>query len=86
MNKKAIVFGATSGIGRALAKLLVDDGYQVLITGRRYERLESICEEKLASYIMRCHDITNFEDSKILFDEWWRTVIINNSTESCALM
>ena len=69
MNKKAIVFGATSGIGRALAKLLVEDGYQVLITGRRHERLELICKENPGAYRMRCHYITNFEDSKILFDE-----------------
>ena len=69
MGKKAIIFGATSGIGRALAKLLVDDGYQVMITGRREERLKSIKEESPDSYIIKQHDITNTAASKELFEE-----------------
>ena len=69
MDKKAIVFGATSGIGRALAKLLVEDGYQVVITGRREEKLELIYQEDQDAYIKRRHDITNIEDTKVFFDE-----------------
>ncbi len=69
MGKKAIIFGATSGIGRSLAKLLVDDGYQVMITGRREERLKSIKEESPDSYIIKQHDITNTAASKELFEE-----------------
>ncbi|MCF6223007.1 MAG: SDR family NAD(P)-dependent oxidoreductase [Flavobacteriaceae bacterium] len=42
MRKKAIVFGATSGIGKELAKLLVNDGFVVAITGRRDEKLKEI--------------------------------------------
>ena len=41
MNK-AIIVGATSGIGRELAKLLVDNGLIVGITGRRQEFLIEI--------------------------------------------
>ena len=68
MNKKAIVFGATSGIGRALAKLLVNDGYDVMITGRRQEKLEEIKKENPDQYIVRRHDLTDLDDSKRLFD------------------
>jgi len=68
MNKKAIVFGATSGIGRALARLLVNDGYEVMITGRRKERLEELKKENPDQYIVRKHDITDLDDSKALFD------------------
>jgi len=69
MNKKAIVFGATSGIGEALARLLVDDGYKVIITGRRQERLAALKKENPDQYIVRKHDITDIADSQILFDE-----------------
>ena len=69
MDKKAIVFGATSGIGRELAKLLVKDGYKVLITGRRKELLNSLKEENTAQFLMRQHDITHLEDTEALFQE-----------------
>ena len=37
--KKAIIIGATSGIGKGLSKLLVAEGFKVGITGRRTELL-----------------------------------------------
>lgn len=40
--KKAIVIGATSGIGKALTLLLLSKGYQVGITGRRIQSLVAI--------------------------------------------
>ncbi len=40
--KTAIIFGATSGIGRALTDLLVKEGYKVAVTGRRKEKLLEI--------------------------------------------
>lgn len=42
MVKKAIIVGASSGIGKALAIVLVQQGYKVGITGRRGEMLEEI--------------------------------------------
>ncbi len=69
MSKKAIVFGATSGIGRELAKLLVKDGYSVLITGRRTEMLNSLQQENPDQYRIRQHDITHFKDTQQLFEE-----------------
>ncbi len=69
MSKNAIVFGATSGIGKELARLLVEDGYRVLITGRRLERLESIKKGDPDKYLIRRHDITHLEDSGELFRE-----------------
>ncbi len=40
-NKKiALITGATSGIGQASAKLFAQNGYQLIITGRRKDRLE----------------------------------------------
>lgn len=43
--RKAIVMGATSGIGMEVAKLLAGNGWQVGIAGRRVERLEALTQE-----------------------------------------
>ena len=40
--KKAIIIGATSGIGREMACRLLSKGWMVAVTGRRLERLEEI--------------------------------------------
>lgn len=84
MTRNAIVFGATSGIGRALSQLLAEDGYRVMITGRRKERLESLQAIAPESYLIRQHDITNVEDTGKLFEELPSTLgqvdlIIHNS-------
>jgi hypothetical protein len=42
MNKIIMVTGATSGIGRATAIKFAKNGYDVIITGRRRERLDEI--------------------------------------------
>lgn len=43
--KKAIIIGATSGIGKELALLLAKKGYRIGITGRRQALLESVKSE-----------------------------------------
>jgi short-subunit dehydrogenase len=69
MTKNAIVFGATSGIGLELSRLLAKDGHRVMITGRRLNRLESLKLENPGSYLIRQHDITDVEDTERLFQE-----------------
>ena len=43
--KTAFITGASSGIGRATAVALAQAGYQLVITGRRRERLEELARE-----------------------------------------
>jgi short-subunit dehydrogenase len=63
MKKKAIIIGASSGIGEALAMKLVNDGYRVGITGRREEKLEAI-RARSPEHILACSfDITDTEGS-----------------------
>jgi 3-hydroxy acid dehydrogenase/malonic semialdehyde reductase len=45
MNKIIMVTGATAGIGRATAKKFAANGYDVIITGRRKERLDDLEKE-----------------------------------------
>jgi 3-hydroxy acid dehydrogenase/malonic semialdehyde reductase len=45
LPKTIFITGATSGFGRATAKLFNDKGWQTIITGRRGERLEELAKE-----------------------------------------
>ena len=48
---KAIIIGATSGIGKGLAKLLVDNNYKIGLIGRRVELLNELKNENPNFYI-----------------------------------
>ena len=55
--QKVIIIGATSGIGEALAKLYLQDGCAVGITGRRKELLNSF-QLAFPNIITECFDVT----------------------------
>lgn len=50
MNKIALITGATSGIGEATAKILSRNNFDLIICGRREERLQQLKEE-LGKYV-----------------------------------
>lgn len=56
--KKAIIVGATSGIGKELARLLVRNDYKVGITGRRNELLQELKQHNPDLFVIRTFDVT----------------------------
>ena len=67
--KKAIIIGATSGIGRSLAEKLVSEGYLVGITGRREEILKNIEENHLGKVFALKMDIQDVSSIQSLGNE-----------------
>jgi short-subunit dehydrogenase len=67
--QNAIVFGATSGIGKQLAKFLTQDGYTVVITGRRQELLEDIKKTNPKAYVVKPFDVQNIEKCEQAFQD-----------------
>lgn len=51
-GKKALVTGGSSGLGKATAKMLIDKGVEVLITGRSEAKLKAVAEELGCKYLV----------------------------------
>jgi short-subunit dehydrogenase len=73
-SPKAIVIGATSGIGKALAEVLAERGYCVGITGRRMELLEALREQNPQSYAAQFMDISKQEEAREIFNRLAETM------------
>lgn len=67
--KTAIVFGATSGIGKEITKLLIKDGYKVAITGRRLEKLKELKDQYPNQIEIYQNDIQKVEEVESVFQE-----------------
>lgn len=67
--KTAIIFGATSGIGRELVHLLVKDNYIVGITGRRLEKLQELHQKYPNQIIYKQNDIQQVDEVEKIFNE-----------------
>jgi short-subunit dehydrogenase len=61
-NQKAIVVGATSGIGRGLAIILAENGYQVGITGRRTALLDELKAQHPDAFVTKPFDVSETAD------------------------
>ena len=57
--KKAIIIGATSGMGKSLAQLLVKNNYKVGITGRRLDLLIEMKQEDPNAYFIQSFDVSD---------------------------
>ncbi|WGH75003.1 SDR family NAD(P)-dependent oxidoreductase [Tenacibaculum tangerinum] len=67
--KTAIIFGATSGIGKSLAETLVKDNYIVGVTGRRLEKLQALQNDYPNQIIVKQNDIQQVEEVEKVFNE-----------------
>ena len=67
--KTAIVFGATSGIGKEISELLLKDGYKLAITGRRLERLEALKNQYSNQVYVAQNDIQKVNEVEKVFNE-----------------
>jgi short-subunit dehydrogenase len=62
-SKKAIVIGASSGIGKALAHVLAKNGYTVGLTARRLNVLEAMQKELPTKSFVKYMDLKKPEES-----------------------
>jgi NAD(P)-dependent dehydrogenase (short-subunit alcohol dehydrogenase family) len=67
-SKTAIVTGAGSGIGRAVAHALLDDGYAVALAGRRREPLEETARAAPDRVLVVPTDVAKPAAVRALFD------------------
>jgi NADP-dependent 3-hydroxy acid dehydrogenase YdfG len=69
MEKTVLITGATSGIGKATALLLSENGYNLILTGRRNDRLAGLKSEIESKYkktvLILNFDIRNREETEI---------------------
>ena len=88
MNKIALITGATSGIGKACAFKFAANGYDVIITGRRNDRLNSLKKELESKYKIKVlplnFDVRNKDNVQHAIDSLekaWKKidVLVNNA-------
>lgn len=83
-----LITGATSGIGKACAEKFAEAGYDLIITGRRQERLDELQATLQARFHVHvlplCFDVQDKEAVKTalnaLSDDWKKiNILINNA-------
>ena len=69
MAKNVVITGATSGIGEAIARAYLEQGENVVLTGRRIDRLETLKSEfaetfqsNSLDFSTRCHGYDHGQD------------------------
>ncbi len=68
MNKKALIIGGSSGIGKATAEKLLQEGVEVHVVGTNNEKLERFTNEAPGNLVAHKVDITNNSELNTLKD------------------
>jgi len=88
MNKIILITGATSGIGKATALKFAANSYNIIIIGRRKDRLDQIASEISGKYKVKvlplCFDIRNKDEVANAIknlDQFWMNIdiLVNNA-------
>jgi NAD(P)-dependent dehydrogenase (short-subunit alcohol dehydrogenase family) len=82
-GKISVVTGAGSGIGRAVARLMLEEGFRVVLAGRRKAQLLEAAAGHVQALAVPC-DVTDAKDVERLFSaaiaQWGRVdVLFNNA-------
>jgi len=71
-GRRALVVGASSGIGAALVRRLAAEGYRVAVLARRVDKLDSLareCQPLPGKVVVRVHDVCDVGDVPKVFEE-----------------
>jgi 3-hydroxy acid dehydrogenase / malonic semialdehyde reductase len=84
VSRTALVTGATAGFGTAITHRLVRDGWRVIATGRRRERLDRLAEELGPALLALPLDVTDADSVAALpasLPADWRDIdaLVNNA-------
>lgn len=88
MSKIILVTGASSGFGKAIATKFAAGGWNVIITGRRKEKLDELAKALKANYGIKTLSLVfDVQDKKAVFDnlqnlptEWQAiNILVNNA-------
>ena len=86
-NKTAIITGASSGLGVTFAEILASRGANVVLSGRRMDKLndlkESFDSKNLSSHVVQC-DVTDSAQVKNMFSQAEKAfsrvdILVNNA-------